>query len=66
MRCTVIEDEVVREPVGKLVCLPAELVVKDEIVVRPFQSVAESRGESIYFELLVVVQDVPHQIGVGV
>ena len=61
---TVIEYEVVRVPIPQLVCLPAELVIQYEIVVRPFQTVSESRRKSVHLELLVIVQDVPHEVGV--
>ena len=59
MRSTVIEDERIRIPVGQLICLPAELVIQYEVVVRPFQTVSESCGESVYLELLVIVENIP-------
>ena len=63
MRNAGIEQEVIL-PVLKVVCLPAQLVVEDEVVVRPFQTVSESRRKSVHLELLVIVQDVPHEVGV--
>ena len=64
MRNTGIEEELVR-PVLKLVCLPAQLIVKYEIVVRPFEPLSDSGCKSIDLHVLVVVQDVESEVGVG-
>ena len=64
MRNAGIEQEVIL-PVLKVVCLPAQLVVEDEVVVRPFQTCSDSCSKSIDLHILVVVQDVESKIGVG-
>jgi len=61
VRDTCVEQEVVW-PVLKLVCLPAELVVKHEEVVWPLQTVTESCRKSIYLHILVVVEDVEIEV----
>ena len=64
VRNTGIEEELVR-PVLKLVCLPAQLIVKYEIVVRPFEPLSDSGCKSIHLHVLVIVQNVECKVGVG-
>ena len=64
VRNTGIEQKVV-VPVLKTVGLPADLVVKDEIVVWPFKPVSDSGRSSVHFHEFIIVQDVESYIGVG-
>ena len=64
MRNAGIEQEVVL-PILKAVCLPTQLVVEDEVVVRPFQTGSYSCSKSIDLHILVVVQDVESEVGIG-
>ena len=47
MRDTCIEHELIC-PVLKFICLPAELVIKHEIVIRPLQTLSKTRRKSIH------------------
>ena len=59
---TVIEDEIVLIPVGKLISLPVQLVVEHEIVVRPLQTLSQTGGEAVNLHLLVVAEYIQGQI----
>ena len=61
---TVIEDEVVAVPVTQPVHLPAKGVVKHEPVIRPFQTVTDTGGQTEDLHLPVVATDVPCQVRV--
>ena len=64
MRDTGIEHELIC-PVLKLICLPAYLVIKHEVVIRPFQTLSDTCRKTIDFHILVVVEDIEGQIRVG-
>ena len=65
MRDSGVEDEVVGVPVVEPVGLPAELVVEDEVVVRPLEPVSETHGKSVNLELPVIIEDIPCEVRVG-
>ena len=65
MRDTVIKDEVIGVPVFQAVGLPAKAVVQHKVVVRPFQPLADTTGETEDLHHLVVAQDTDGQVGVG-
>ncbi len=58
---TGIEKELVC-PILKPVRLPAELVVKHEIVVRPLQALSDSCGKTVNLHELVIVENVEGKI----
>ncbi len=58
---TGIEKELVC-PILKPVCLPAELIVKHEIVVWPLQALSDSSGKTIDLHELVVVENIEGKI----
>ena len=61
----VIDDEVSGVPVVQTVGLPAELVVQDEVVIGPLESLTEAGRQSEHFHLPVVAQYVPGEVRVG-
>ena len=64
MRDTCIEHELIC-PVLKFVCLPAELIIKHEVVIRPFQTFSYTCGKTIDLHILIVVEDIEGKIRVG-
>ena len=62
---TVVEHEVTGGPVRQAVGLPADVVVEDEVVIGPFEAVAQAGREAEDLEHLVLGQDTDGQVGVG-
>ena len=65
MRNAIVEDEIIGIPVLQAIGLPTDAIVQDEVVVRPFQPLADSSGETEDFHHLVVAQDAYREVGVG-
>ena len=49
----------------QIVGLPAELVVQDKIVVRPFETASQGCGYAVHLEILVSVVDLVPIVGIG-
>ena len=57
MGYTGIEKELI-SPILESVCLPAELVVKYEIGIRPLKTYSQTGCKSIHLHKLIIVEDI--------
>ena len=61
VRNTGIKHELI-SPILQFISLPAQLIVEDKIVVRPFKTLTDTCRKSIHLHILVIVQDIERKV----
>ena len=46
----------------QIICLPAELVIQYEIVIRPFESLTDTCCKSVNLHKLVIIEDIEGEV----